>query len=57
MQKVKESIPGKGDVDIGATGGSQTIEIDEEDDVTNLEIKAFDICSVYCVKYLIWRKI
>ena len=39
--------------EIGATGGSQTFNHQEED----FEIKSFMTCSIYCIKYMLWRKL
>jgi hypothetical protein len=29
----------------------------DEDDEPSFELTCFDACSVYCLKYLIWRRI
>ena len=39
--------------EIGATGGSNTFNQQEEE----FEIKSFMTCSVYCIKYQLWRKL
>lgn len=42
---------------MGATGGSTTLYDEVEDSLDVFNLVTFQTCSIYCLKYLIWRKI
>ena len=37
---------------LGATGGSQN-----ENPQDDIEINVFSTCSIYCIKYILWKKL